>query len=759
MRNFTLLAAALSASIPSMAVAQRYGGEVVYFEEDVVPADEEPAPATTPAPAPTPVPVVTPPPIVTPPVEDIKEIYPFEDRQLDKVTSTQLERFSSEREFQRYIEKVDDISWDSRTRWSASDMPVIAAMQVEEPAVPTEEPCTDPQICPPEDAASADVVVSASKVSSPPSSVTNVQSLGVDEGDIVKQIGDYLLVLQDGRIFVTNIKTMQVTDRADVYRRKPEGAVKQYAWEDDFDGADWYDEMLVQDDHVIITAYSYDDSASETSIFKLDQATGKVTNQGIFLISSSDYYSSKNYATRIVGDKLVVYTPFSVDDIQDLEDRPVIRRWLPEAERNDKQKQGRALFDARGIYKPLLRTGEPTIHAVSICPLGDFERTRDLECKTTAFAGPQAAEMYVSPDNVYLWNSTVSEVDTWSRDDCVADWDWNLPTPYPALPRAKRKDVAPGALYRIPIKGGDIGVVGVPGVPFDQFSMDEQKGEFRALVSWQTIRCDDDGEAPANVSYLTVPRDRFDSAFEPLEDGNIVAAPSPGKRTVENRFTENWLVYGGRDGWSGYPPNDEDGPQSAKVVALPVKNPRKAKMIDLPHNIIRTERVGNDMMLNGYRDGKGLNMTLLGLDKDANVRSTLFLPDRYESEGRSHAFNAVVEDSGSGIIGVPTVKSDGEAGRYWWYSQSSDLSFVTKAPAGTLADAGALIAVKADDVKTDDSYKCEVSCIDWYGNSRPVFIAGRIFGLMATSLVEAKIDAGKISEVGRIDLTAPLSKP
>ena len=64
----------------------------------------------------------------------------------------------------------------------------------------------------------------------------------------------------------------------------------------------------------------------------------------------------------------------------------------------------------------------------------------------------------------------------------------------------------------------------------------------------------------------------------------------------------------------------------------------------------------------------------------------------------------------------------------------------------------------ADDVETHPDYDCEVSCIDWYGNSRPVFLAGRIFGLMGTSLVEARIDAGQIKEIARIDLTAPLQQ-
>lgn len=675
----------------------------------------------------------------------------FDDRAFDAVTETELVRYSGEGEFRRYLKSLDRLQ-NRRERadaaTGATGQIVVAAFMQDEPPV-----CEDPEMCPADESADQ-VVVTGSRAAAPPTSITNVQTAGVDEGDIVKQIGDYLLVLQDGRIFAINIKTMQLTDRADVYRRLPADRVKKYKWEDDFEGADWYDEMLVQGDHVIITAYSYEDDASEMSIFKLDQASGKVTSEGVFLITSDDYYDVDNYATRIVGDRLVVYTPYSLEQFEKLDDRPVLRRWLPAAERKTRQADGTPLLDVRSIYKPVLRTAEPTIHAISVCPLGDFDRKRSLDCRTTGFVGPRAAEMFVSPETIYLWNSSASDIDIWDYAECVKDWSYDQP--YPALPRAARRDVAPGALYRLPIGARDASVAGVSGVPYDHLSMDERDGEFRALVDWRTIRCDGAYRAPAENAFLKIRTSAFGTVFEPVPDGNFTPLPSTGKAIVENRFADDWLVFGGRDSWRGYPPDADAGPQSSKAVAVPVRRPRDAVVIDIPHNVVRTERVGGDIIVNGYRDDKGLNLTLIGLGKDARILSSTFLARRYESEGRSHAFNSVVDAGGYGIIGVPTVKGTEESGRWWWRSDTSDLSFLTKSPTGQLADAGALIAVAADDVETHPDYACEVSCIDWYGNSRPVFLAGRIFGLMGTSLVEARIDAGRISEIARIDLTAPL---
>ena len=692
--------------------------------------------------------------------EEDKPEFAFEAKELARVTANELETFSSEREFQRYIEKLDNIKLDSDADWAGykpkSGQPILIAAAMQD-AGADEEGCLDPQLCPEH---GQEIVTTASKINAAPAAtattITNVQSIGVDEGDIVKQIGDYLLVLQDGRIFAINIKTMKVTDRKDVYRALPPGTKKKWYWESDFEGADWYDEMLVRDQHILIAAYDYEQRASELSIFALDQKSGKIMRRGVFLISSDDYYSATNYATRIVGDRLVFYTPYSLEQIEDQKDRPVIRRWVPQALRNNEAaKDSKPLLNPRSIYKPVLRTADPTVHSVSICPLGDYEETKALDCKTTAFIGPSAAQMFVSPNHVYLWNTPVD--DTWSanRKECHPDWDYD--TPYPAMPRAKRRDVLPGAVYRLGIRSGKVGVIGVNGVPFDQFSMEERNGRFMALTDWRTFRCEGADYAPADVSFLSVPETEFGEAFAPVANYNFTEVPAPGKRYVENRFAGDWLVYGGRAERRATPPDAEDGPQDVMAVAVPVRNPGKARQIALPHNIIRAERVGDDIMLNGYRDQAGLNMTLIGLGKkDAAVRSSILLAKRYESEGRSHAFNSMVDDDGSGLVGVPTVTGDNEGGYWSWRSDASDISFATKDADGRLADAGALMALPKEKIEPKEGYSCDVSCIDWYGNSRPIFTGGRIFGLMGTELVEAKLQDGKIRETARLDLTEPV---
>ena len=45
---------------------------------------------------------------------------------------------------------------------------------------------------------------------------------------------------------------------------------------------------------------------------------------------------------------------------------------------------------------------------------------------------------------------------------------------------------------------------------------------------------------------------------------------------------------------------------------------------------------------------------------------------------------------------------------------------------------------------------CRASCVDWYGNARPLFLQGRVFALLGYELVEGALREGQIREVRRI---------
>jgi len=701
--------------------------------------------ATRPAPPPAPVD----PSLAAPdPYRQLAYQYP----RLRRLATPEFETFADDGEFRRLLRAIEQVNRAApRRRYGAvaGGETVVALMQDAPPE------CAVPEDCPEEGPGNDTIIVTGARVAAQAMStqvavtttngvnITNTQVAAVDEGDIVKLIGEYLLVLQDGRVFAVHYPTMRLTDRADVYRRDIAG---------DPMGADWYDEMLVQGDQVIITAYSYEDDATEITVLRLDQATGKVEKRGVFLISSDDYYDVDNYATRIVGDKLVIYTPYEAGDLLSRRNRPAVRRWTAAEEFDEAQEEGRQLLDIRNVYQPVFGVAEPWIHTISVCPLGDVI-ARGLTCETTGFMGSDAAEMFVAGDAVYLWMQ-------------AASWDereWNscpVGTPAPGF-----GEVPPAAVFRIPLGRGDARVMGARGMPVDQFGMDATGMRFRALPMLLRNGCVDSYDTPQHFALLDAPQQRFRDQYFAASANDFVQVPPADGRAFENRFLAGHVVYGARGRYSRRPPRDDEARELALANALtvvPLAKPSAAQQVALGHTLIRLEKLGNGAVIaNGYADESGLRVSYVALGDEANgaaVRSSAFLPRRYESEGRSHAFNATMTGEGDGMLGVPTVTRIEESDGYWWYSDVSDLSFLGFDRSGLLADGGQIIATPEDKVKTAPGYECEVSCIDWYGNARPIFLAGKVYGLMATELVEAELVDGKVAERRRVDLTSALPR-
>src|ERR1700674_957091 len=49
---------------------------------------------------------------------------------------------------------------------------------------------------------------------------------------------------------------------------------------------------------------------------------------------------------------------------------------------------------------------------------------------------------------------------------------------------------------------------------------------------------------------------------------------------------------------------------------------------------------------------------------------------------------------------------------------------------------------------TDD--RCRASCMDWYGNARPLFVRGRVIALLGYELVEGTLHDGRMRESRRV---------
>jgi len=501
----------------------------------------------------------------------------------------------------------------------------------------------------------------------------------------------------------------------------------------------WYDEMLVFGDRVLITGYSYDEEATELSVFRLDTANGRLKREGVFYISSDDYYSSSNYATRLIGDNLVIYTPFEVSDLTGSRiDWPVVRRWMPKDSEED---EGKPLFDATRIYRPVRDVEDPSVHTVSVCPLGPVGSERGLECRTTAFIGPDSSQWYVTETDAYMWMISQEE---YSYDNQRCD----APGPEAFLP---------AIVYRVPVDGSAPGVLAARGIPPDQFSLHSVGGRFLALLKERQRYCRGEREPEARLAYLNLALSEFGRTVRDVARERYSLLPGVGSHYIANRFTDRYLVYGSlgrhRRGLS----------ETAKppVYAVPIGSPGDVRGLNVGHTVIRAEQAGNDIVLTGYRDRDGLMVTLIDLDRQPRIGSWVKLDRRFESEGRSHAFNSLIEEDGSGVMGLPTISAENISSRASWRSSASDLSFLTVDRGGRLRRIGELErrfdygGVDGDDDDGIAGYSCEVSCIDWYGNSRPIFTDGRIFALTGTEMIEGRIYPGEIMEVQRLNIARP----
>ena len=146
-------------------------------------------------------------------------------------------------------------------------------------------------------------------------------------------------------------------------------------------------------------------------MFRLDTAAAGSPREGVFYMTSNDYYDTSNYATRLIGDNLVIYTPFDVDDMTRQTFRwPVVRRWRSDDERQiDIDRRSRPLFDAAEIYRPVRADGRsrPSTPSRS-ARLARPAASATSQCRTTAFIGPNRSQWYVTETDAYLWTTSRS---------------------------------------------------------------------------------------------------------------------------------------------------------------------------------------------------------------------------------------------------------------------------------------------------------------------------------------------------------------
>jgi len=531
-------------------------------------------------------------------------------------------------------------------------------------------------------------------------SVTNVQVAGVDEGGIVKVHGNHLVMLRRGRLF-----TVAIGDGA----LEPVSAVDAYAPDVDPSGT-WYDEMLVSGDTIAVIGYSYSRGGTEVNLFQID-AVGTLSYKSTYHLRSNDYYSSRNYASRLIGDKLIFYSPLYINPgMEDpYQSFPAVRKWHKGATPNE----FRRIVSAPQIYRPEHPIGSgygTALHTVTICDLARGE----FDCKATSVLGPPGRVFYVSPESVYVW------VNDWAQSDT----QWH----------------AQSIVYRMPLDGSAPSALNVSGSPVDQFSfLESQDGHLNVLVRSDTAG---DGmwgaeAAAGDVALMRVPLTSFSDGHDTAPPSSYRKLPRPAGYTFQNRFVGDYLLYGTGSGW-GYPQKTVQ----SSLYAVRWTN-GKPHQLSLRHGVDRIEQLGNDALVVGT-DGNNLHFTAVRLGRSPEVADEYVRKDASQGELRSQGFFYKPDGPDSGLLGLPISRA-GRAG-YKHLIQGSAAILFLKNDSLHFQEMGELGA--GPKVALNDG--CRASCVDWYGNARPLFLRGRYIALLGYELVEGTMDEGQIHEMRRV---------
>jgi hypothetical protein len=107
-----------------------------------------------------------------------------------------------------------------------------------------------------------------------------------------------------------------------------------------------------------------------------------------------------------------------------------------------------------------------------------------------------------------------------------------------------------------------------------------------------------------------------------------------------------------------------------------------------------------------------------------------------QGETRTHGFFYRAQGDDQGLLGLPVlgggsrrrgVYAGAQGAAAVLFLRNRDLSFTAlgqlRAGEGTVRDDG-----------------CKASCVDWYGNARPIFLGDRVLALMGYDIVEGRIE-------------------
>lgn len=251
------------------------------------------------------------------------------------------------------------------------------------------------------------------------------------------------------------------------------------------------------------------------------------------------------------------------------------------------------------------------------------------------------------------------------------------------------------------------------GRPSSQFGFSERDGELRVVVN-----------GGQGVQLLRLKIEDFDD----LGQQPVRTRTLSNGQTFRERWMGDWYVAAIREGW-----------QRGKLLAYHATTDEVDER-EFSANVTRIDAMPGIGALIAHPDGRDLHLDTLVLSQDnpPQLHESAKIENAREGESRSHGFFFRPGADG-GIFGLPVLGTQVRQ-RNRPSTRSASIGFFSASPNGEINPLG---FVRAEPPATQ---RCEISCHDWYGNTRPIFLRGRIIALMGSELAEAAIEAGALSE-------------
>lgn len=295
--------------------------------------------------------------------------------------------------------------------------------------------------------------------------------------------------------------------------------------------------------------------------------------------------------------------------------------------------------------------------------------------------------------------------------------------------------------YHLRSNGSSPNAIGVSGSPVDQFSFLESEDKHLNVL----VRSNGSGDgmwaaerAAGDVALLRIPLNSFNDGSNDASSWDYHGLPKPSGYTFQNRFVGDYLLYGTGSGWGA--------PENKNKSNLFVVHWADGDLNELTvaHGVDRIEALGSDAIVVGT-DGNDLHFTAIRLGQSPEVADEYIRKGASQGELRSHGFFYKPDGPNSGVLGLP-ISVPGRSGYRHLFEGSAAILFLRNNSLH-FEEVGELAAQSEKAV--DDA--CRASCVDWYGNSRPIFARGRILALLGYEIVEANLKDGRIREARRIN--------